>query len=275
MYKILKKEKLAENIYQMDIEAPDIAKKAKAGHFVMLRIDEEAERIPLTIVDTGKKSVTIIFQVAGKTTEDLAKLRKGNEILDFTGPLGNPAEIKEFGYEGHVVLVAGGVGAAEVYPVAKEMKKVKNKVTIIYGTKTKKLLFWEDKLKKVSDKLIICTDDGSKGKEGFVTKALKELMEKGYINYVVAIGPTIMMKSISKLTRDRIKTAVSLNPIMVDGVGMCGSCRVVIDGRVKFACVDGPEFNGHEVDWEELLNRNKLYCDEEEVCKQQNCNCKK
>jgi ferredoxin--NADP+ reductase len=272
MYKILKKEKLAENIYQMDIEAPDIAKKAKAGHFVMLRIDENAERIPLTIVDTSNKAVTIIFQVAGRTTSDLAKLRKGNEIQDFTGPLGNPAHIGEFG---HVVLVAGGVGAAEVYPIAREMKKAKNKVTIIYGAKTKKLLFWEDKLKKISDKLLICTDDGSKGKEGLVTKALKELMERDYVNYVVAIGPTIMMMFVSKLTKDRVKTYVSLNPIMVDGVGMCGSCRVVVDGRVKFACVDGPEFNGHEVDWNELLNRNKLYCEEEEVCKQQNCNCKK
>ena len=267
MYQILKKEKLAENIYLMEIEAPDIAKKAKAGQFVILRIDENAERIPLTIVDAGKKAVTIIFQAVGRTTNDLAKLRKGNAIQDFTGPLGNPAHIREFGYEGHVCLVGGGVGAAEVYPIAREMKKLKNRVTIIFGTKTKKLLFWEDKLKKVSNKLIICTDDGSKGKKGFVTNALKELMEKEHIDYVVAIGPTIMMKSVSKLTRDRIKTSVSLNPIMVDGVGMCGSCRVVIDGRVKFACVDGPEFNAHEVDWEELLNRNRLYVDEEEACK--------
>ncbi|MBW2984082.1 sulfide/dihydroorotate dehydrogenase-like FAD/NAD-binding protein [Candidatus Woesearchaeota archaeon] len=268
MHQILKKEKLAENIYLMEIEAPDIAKKARAGQFVILRIDENAERIPLTIVDAGKKAVTIIFQAVGRTTNDLAKLRKGNAIPDFTGPLGNPARIQEFG---HVCLVGGGVGAAEVYPVAREMKKAKNQVTIIFGTKTKKLLFWEDRLKKVSNRLIICTDDGSKGKKGFVTNALKDLMEKEHIDYVVAIGPTIMMRFISKLTKDRIKTAVSLNPIMVDGVGMCGSCRVVIDGRVKFACVDGPEFNGHEVDWDELLNRNKLYLNEEEVCKQQNC----
>ena len=173
MYKILKKEKLAENIYRMDIEAPEIAKKAKAGHFIMLRIDDKSERIPLTVVDKSTKSVTIIFQVAGDSTKDLAKLRKGNELLDFVGPLGNAAEIKE--YE-HVVLVAGGVGAAEVYPIAKEMKKIKNKVTIIYGTKNKKLLFWEDKLKKVSDKLIICTEDGSKGKKGLVTKVLKDFI---------------------------------------------------------------------------------------------------
>lgn len=264
MYNILKKEKLAENMYLMEIEAPDIAKKAKAGHFIMLGIDENAERIPLTIVDTSKKAVTIIFQAVGKTTNDLAKLRKGNTIQDFTGPLGNPAHVKDMG---HVVLVGGGVGAAEVYPIAKAMREAKNRVTIIFGTKTKKLLFWEDKLKKISDKLIICTDDGSKGKKGLVTNALKDLMEKDYINFVVAIGPTIMMKSVCKLTKDRIKTAVSLNPIMVDGVGMCGSCRVVVDGRVRFACVDGPEFNGHLVDWEELLNRNKLYLDEEEVCK--------
>ncbi|MBW2980566.1 sulfide/dihydroorotate dehydrogenase-like FAD/NAD-binding protein [Candidatus Woesearchaeota archaeon] len=268
MYQILKKEKLAENIYLMDIEAPDIAKKAKAGQFVILRIDEHAERIPLTVVDTSKKAVTIIFQAVGRTTNDLAKLRKGNDILDFAGPLGNPAQIKDVE---HVVLVAGGVGAAEVYPIAKEFKKTRAKITIIYGAKNKKLLFWEDKLKKVSDKLLICTDDGSKGKKGFVTNALKELMERDYINYVVAIGPTIMMRFISKLTKDRIKTRVSLNPIMVDGVGMCGSCRVVIDGRVRFACVDGPEFDAHQVDWEELLNRNQLYIEEEGVCKQQNC----
>ncbi len=264
MYKILKKEKLAENIYQMDIEAPDIAKKAKAGHFVMVRMDENSERIPLTVVDTGKKAVTIIFQTIGYSTSELGKLMKGNEILDFVGPLGNPAHIEQLG---HVVLVAGGVGAAEVYPIAREMKKAKNQVTIIYGAKSKKLLFWEDKLKKVSDRLIICTDDGSKGRKGLVTNALKELMEKEPINYVLAIGPSIMMMFVAKLTKDRIKTAVSLNPIMVDGVGMCGSCRVVIDGRVNFACVDGPEFDAHLVDWDELLNRNRLYNEEEEVCK--------
>ncbi len=264
MYKILKKEKLAENTYRMDIEAPDIAKKAKAGHFIMLKIDENSERIPLTIVDTTSKAVTIIFQVVGKTTSDLAKLRKGNELQDFVGPLGNPAYIKEVE---HVVLVAGGVGAAEIYPIAREMRKACQRVTIIYGAKNKKLLFWEDKLKKTSGKLIICTDDGSKGKKGFVTKALKDLMEKDQVNYIVAIGPTIMMSSVSKLTQQRVKTAVSLNPVMVDGMGMCGSCRVVVDGCVRFACVDGPEFNGHLVDWDELLNRNKLYCDEEEVCK--------
>jgi len=263
MYEILKKEKLAEDTYSMSILAPEIAKRASAGNFVILRIDEKGERIPLTIADFDKKTVTIVFLVVGKTTEQLSKLRKGDSLLDFVGPLGNNTEIEEFET---VCLVGGGLGIAPIYPIASALKKKSHIITIL-GAKTKKFLFWQDRFKKISDELIICTDDGSYGKKGFVTTALKELMEKKIINRVIAIGPPIMMKAVSDLTRDRITTIVSLNPIMVDGMGMCGCCRVVVDDKIKFACVDGPEFDGHKVDWKELMDRNRSYVCEEQSCK--------
>ncbi len=267
MNKIVRKQKLAENTYLIEIEAPDIAKKTQPGQFVVLRVNETGERIPLTIADHTKKTITLIVLVVGKTTDELAKLRKNDSVLDLAGPLGNKSDIKEYGA---VCLVGGGLGIAPIYPIAKALKK-ENWLTIIIGAKSKNHLFWEDKFKKLTKKLIVCTDDGSKGKHGFVSHELKKLMEDKYFNLVIAIGPPIMMKTVSDLTKDRVKTRVSLNPLMVDGIGMCGGCRVVIDDHIKFACSDGPEFDAHKVDWNELINRNKTYDKEEESCKEHQC----
>lgn len=263
MFSILKKQKVAENTYLMEIEAPDIAKKTKPGHFVILRIDKEGERIPLTIADYNRKTITIVFLVVGHTTEKLSNLRKGDSILDVTGPLGNPSLIKEYGT---VCLVGGGLGIAPIYPITKALKKANNIITII-GAKSKNHLFWEDQFKKISDKMLVATDDGSRGFKGVVSEVLKKVMEKDKPNLVIAIGPPIMMKAVSAMTRQRIRTKVSLNPLMMDGLGMCGCCRVVVEGKTRFACVDGPEFNGHKVDWNELINRNKFYEEEEHKCK--------
>lgn len=264
MHLITKKQKLAENTYLMQIESHSIAKKAQPGQFVILKIDEKGERIPLTIADYDKKTITVIFLVVGRTTKLLSNLKKGDYLMDLLGPLGNKSEIKEYGT---VCLIGGGLGIAPIYPIGKALKKAKNNVITIIGAKNKNFLFWEDKFKEISDELIVCTDDGSKGKKGFVSDALKELMEKEKPNRVIAIGPPIMMKVISDLTRSMVKTFVSLNPIMVDGMGMCGCCRVVVDDSIKFACCDGPEFDGHKVDWDELINRNKTYTEEEEIAK--------
>ncbi|MFH2028466.1 MAG: sulfide/dihydroorotate dehydrogenase-like FAD/NAD-binding protein [Nanoarchaeota archaeon] len=261
---ILKKQKLAENTYLMEIDAPDVAKKAQPGQFIILRIDEEGERIPLTIADFDKKVITLVFLVVGHTTERLSNLKKGDSLLDFVGPLGLPSLIKEYG---NVCLVGGGLGIAPIYPIAKALKKANNNIITILGAKSKSNLFWEDKFKEISDELLIATDDGSKGHKGFVSDLLKELMGRKKLDLAIAIGPPIMMKVVSDLTRQRIKTLVSLNPIMIDGMGMCGGCRVIIDGKTKFACVDGPEFNGHKVEWDELINRNKFYHEEEHKCK--------
>lgn len=268
MNKIVRKQKLAENTYLIEIEAPDIANKTQPGQFVVLRVNETGERIPLTIADSTKKTITLVVLVVGKTTGELTKLRKNDSILDLAGPLGKESEIRESGF---VCLVGGGLGIAPIYPIANALKKKKNELTIIIGAKSKNHLFWEDKFKKLTKKLIVCTDDGSKGTHGFVTQALKKLMEVTYFNQVIAIGPPIMMKTVSDLTRDRVKTRVSLNPIMIDGIGMCGGCRVVIDGHIKFACSDGPEFDAHKVDWNELITRNKTYAEEEEFCKGNQC----
>jgi ferredoxin--NADP+ reductase len=265
MFEIIKKEKLAENIYSFTIKSPDIAKKAKAGHFIMLRINEIGERIPLTISDYDKDSITIVVQVLGKTTQDLSNLKKGDKILDLVGPLGNPSEIDKIET---VCLIAGGCGCAEVYPIAKEFKAQKTKVIVIFGARSKNLLFLEKEFKQVSDQFIICTNDGSKGIKGFVTDALKDLMKTTKIDEIIAVGPIPMMKAIADLTKNQIKTRVSLNSIMVDGIGMCGSCRVTVNGKVKFVCVDGPEFDAHQVDFDELSKRNSLYKEEEQhVCK--------
>jgi len=265
MFPILRKQKLAEKTFLLEIEAPLIAKKAKAGNFVVLRIDENGERIPLTIADFSKKTITLVVLVVGKTTEQLSTLRKGDFLLDLVGPLGNAALIKEYGT---VCLIAGGLGIAPVYPIARELAKIGNEIIVIMGAKSKSYLFWEDSFKKMADQLIIMTDDGSKGGKGFVTNALEDLMRKKKVDFVIAIGPPIMMQNVCKLTYQRARTKVSLNPIMVDGLGMCGCCRVVVDCKVKFACVDGPEFDGHKVDWDELIYRNKTY-------EEQECRCKK
>lgn len=268
MHQILKKQKLAEDIYLMQVKAPLAAKKAKPGQFVMLQIDKKGERIPLSIADIDRNSITVIFAVVGRTTGDLAKLKKGNSIIHFTGPLGNPTDIREFGT---VCLIGGGFGLAPLYPIAKAMRKAGNKVIIIVGTRNKKLLFWENQLKQVSDGLIITTDDGSKGINGFVTDALEDLMKKTRLNLVFAVGPLLMMRSVAKMTHHRVRTIVSLNTIMLDGTGMCGSCRVRVADEIKFACVDGPEFNAHAVEWNSLINRNKRYEDEEKHA----CRCMK
>lgn len=264
MFPIVRKQKIAENTYLMEIEAPLIAKKAQPGQFIMLRIDESGERIPLTIADFDKKNITIVFLAVGKTTEQLALLRKGDGLLDVAGPLGNKSEMATFGV---VCLVGGGLGIAPIYPIARALKKEKNYVITIIGAKSKEYLFWEDKLKEFSDSLIICTDNGSKGRKGFVTNALKELMEHQGLTRVITIGPPIMMKMVSDLTKDRVKTIASLNPIMIDGIGMCGGCRVVVDGIIRFACCDGPEFNAHRIDWNEMMNRNKAFIHEEGLCR--------
>jgi NAD(P)H-flavin reductase len=256
MFKVLKKQKLAENTFMIEISAKDIAKKAKPGQFIILRIDEKGERIPLTIADSTKKSIILVVLKVGHTSERLSKLKKGDTILDFIGPLGNASEIDKYG---NVCLIGGGLGIAPIYPIAKAMKEQGNKVITILGAKSKKHLFWQDKFKKISDKMIICTDDGSEGMKGFVSKAFEQSIRKERLNRVVCIGPPIMMKSISDISRQRVKTIVSLNPIMIDGIGMCGSCRVTVDGETKFACVDGPEFDAHKVDFHSLMHRNTRY----------------
>ena len=264
MYKILLKQDLVPQIHLFKMAAPAVAKKARAGQFVVVRIDEKGERIPLTIADYDQKegTVTIVFMEVGATTARLALLKEGDAIADFVGPLGVPAEIEKFGT---VVCVAGGVGAAPVAPVARELKKAGNKVISILGARSQELLFWEDVLQFVSDQMIVTTDDGSYGRKGVVTGPLKELLESGEkIDRVVAIGPVVMMKFCSLTTLPfGVKTIVSLNPIMVDGTGMCGCCRVAVDGETKFACVDGPDFDGHKVDWDLLAARQRIYLGEE------------
>ena len=264
MYKILAREELVPGIHLFKMAAPAVAQKAQAGQFVVVRIDERGERIPLTIADWDKNegTVTIVFMEVGATTARLALLKGGDAITDFVGPLGVPAEIEKYGA---VVCVAGGVGAAPVAPIARALKNAGNKIITILGARSHDLLFWEDVLKSTSDRMIVTTDDGSYGRKGVVTEPLKEILESGEkIDRVVAIGPVVMMKFCSLTTAPSgVKTIVSLNPIMVDGTGMCGCCRVSVDGETKFACVDGPDFDGHKVDWDLLAARQRIYIDEE------------
>ncbi len=266
MAKILKKEILAPNIKKFIVEVPEIAKKAQPGQFVIIRIDEKGERIPLTIgdFDREKGTVTIVFQEVGKTTYQLGLLKEGDEILDFVGPLGRPSEIEKFGT---VCCIGGGVGTPEIYPVARALKKVGNYVISIIGARTKELVIMEKEMKEVSDELYITTDDGTYGMKGFVTDALKKILDTGKkIDRVIAVGPVIMMKAVSELTKNyNIKTIVSLNAMMLDGTGMCGICRVEIGGETKFACVDGPEFDGHLVNYDLLMARLKTYLEEEKI----------
>ena len=269
MYQILEKKTLSETVKLMEIKAPLVAKKAQAGQFIILRIDENGERIPLTIADYDRKegTITIIFMEVGKTTVQLGKLKKGDKILNFAGPLGQPSEIENFGT---VVCVGGGVGIAPLYPIVRALKQAGNHVISILGARNEKLLLLEDEIKEFSDEFFIATDDGSKGHKGFVSDVLqKQIDEREKINLVVAVGPVIMMKVVADLTKKYdIKTTVSLNPIMVDGTGMCGGCRVSVGGETKFACVDGPEFNGHLVDFKNLMIRNRRFVKEEEhACK--------
>ncbi len=264
MYKILLREDLVPSIHLFKVAAPGVAKKAQAGQFVVVRIDEKGERIPLTIADWDREegSVTIVFMEVGTTTARLAQLKAGDFIADLVGPLGLPAYIEKFGT---VVCVAGGVGAAPIFPIGRALKNAGNKITSILGARSKDLLFWEDKLRSFSDQLTVTTDDGTYGRKGVVTAPLKELLEGGEkIDLVVAIGPGVMMKFCAKTTEPfGVKTIVSLNPIMMDGTGMCGVCRVAVGGVTKFACVDGPDFDGHQVDWDLLFARQRIYLDEE------------
>jgi ferredoxin--NADP+ reductase len=271
MYKIKRRKQLNETVTLLEVVAPDIAKKAKAGQFIILRIDERGERIPLTIADCDREkgTVTIIFQIAGRTTMLLSELREGGFIQDFAGPLGEPSHLDNLK---KVCVIGGGVGCAIAYPSAKALFLKGTEVDVIAGFRSKEIVILEDEFKAVSTRLFITTDDGSYGEKGFVTEKLKSLIEQGN-NYdlVVAIGPVPMMKFVCKTAEPyKIPALVSLNPIMIDGTGMCGCCRVTVGGKTKFACVDGPDFDGHKVDFDELIRRNSAYA-EQERCDKENC----
>lgn len=285
MYKIVKREELAPKILLMEVEAPRVAASALPGQFVIVRVDEKGERIPLTICDYDeeKGTVTIVVQVIGCSTMKLAKLQEGDCFANFVGPLGNASEyvheeISKLKNE-RFVFVAGGVGTAPVYPQVKWLAKHGIQADVIIGAKSKDFVIFEEEMKKTGARVFVCTDDGSYGFKGLVTNKLKELIEEGNkYNAVIAIGPMIMMKFVCKLTKEYdLKTIVSLNSIMVDGTGMCGACRVTVDGVTKFTCVDGPEFDGHKVDFEEAMRRQSLFKDEEfrNAHKEQEkeCNC--
>ena len=271
MYKIVFKKQLNEMVTLLEIEAPFVAKKALAGQFIIFRIDELGERIPLTIADYDREkgTVTIIFQIVGRSTKMLSEMNVGDTILDFVGPLGiatHTENVKK------VCVVGGGVGCAIAYPQAKALFNAGAQVDVIAGFRSKDIVILEDEMKLVSTNLCITTDDGSYAEKGFVTDKLRELIDAGN-NYdlVIAIGPIPMMKFVSKVTEEyKIKTLVSLNPIMIDGTGMCGVCRVTVGGETRFACVEGPDFDGHQVDFDELLRRNGFY-KEEEACARENC----
>src|SRR3990170_4253569 len=266
MFEITEKIELAHTVYQYKIKAPLIAKKRKAGQFVVLRLNEMGERIPLTIVDSDNNdgTITIIMQEVGKSTAMLGNMIPGDSILDVVGPLGKPTHIENFGI---AVCVGGGIGTAPVYPIAKAMKEAGNRVVSIIGARNKSLLILEKEMRAVSDEIYITTDDGSCGHHGFVTQVLQNLIDEGMkIGMVVGIGPVPMMRAVSNTTKPySIPTVVSLNPIMVDGTGMCGACRVTVGGKTQFVCVDGPEFDGHQVDYAELILRNRSYLKEEKL----------
>ncbi|MBR2143589.1 sulfide/dihydroorotate dehydrogenase-like FAD/NAD-binding protein [Anaerovibrio sp.] len=274
MFKIVYKKELSPGIFHMDIEAPRVAKKAKAGQFIVLRVDEKGERIPLTIADFDRDNgtITLIFQAVGASTMELSKRNVGDSIVDFVGPLGQPSEISAG--MGTIVCIGGGIGVAPVYPIARAMHEAGNKVISIMGARSKDILIFEDRMRAISDEVLIATDDGSYGIKGFVTTALQQLVDRGEkIDQVTAIGPGIMMKSVCDATRPLgIKTIVSLNPIMVDGTGMCGGCRVQVGDEMKFACVDGPEFDGHLVDFGNLMSRGRMFREEEAKAKDHVCN---
>ena len=272
MFQIVRREEMAGGtVILNEISVPRIARKAKPGQFVILKANEEGERIPLTMAETDpeKGTITIIYMVVGKSTALFKTLKVGDGYQDVIGPLGRATHIEKVGT---VVCVGGGTGIAVLHPITRAMKKAGNHVISILGARTKDLLIMEDYMKNASHEQIICTDDGSYGRKGFVTDALKDVLEKGKIDQVVAIGPVPMMKFVSKLTAEyKVPTLVSLNPIMVDGTGMCGGCRVSVGGKTKFACVDGPEFDGHQVDYDELMMRLQAYCEEEKKCHNEFC----
>lgn len=268
MFEIKMKRKLNKNVTYMEIYAPYIAKKAQPGQFIIFRIDENGERIPLTIAgyDRSEGTVSIIFQEVGKSTKRLSQMNVGEMILDFVGPLGKASELDEFNGK-KVVVIGGGLGTAIAYPQAKRLNEIGACVHIITGFRNKDLVILEEELNEISDKLFVTTDDGSYGIKGFVTDKLNELIEsREKYDLCIAIGPLIMMKMVSRLTREyNIKTIVSMNPVMVDGTGMCGGCRLTVGGVTKFACVDGPDFDGHEVDFDEAMKRQQMYKKEEKT----------
>ncbi len=265
MYKILSKRTLGPEIREYVIEAPEVARVAKAGQFIVLRLHEKGERIPLTIVETDQTTggVTLVVQEVGKSTREMGdRFHGGDSVLDFVGPLGIPSEIEQYGT---VICIGGGLGIAPVYPIARELKAAGNTVIGIIGARSKDLLFYEDRMKSVCNELHVMTDDGSKGRKGFVSDPLREILSSGQeIARVWAIGPAIMMKVCSEVTREfGVPTIVSLNSVMIDGTGMCGGCRVELGEETKFACVDGPEFDGHKVNFDLLMARQRFYAEEE------------
>ncbi|MGI6677980.1 MAG: sulfide/dihydroorotate dehydrogenase-like FAD/NAD-binding protein [Dehalobacterium sp.] len=266
MYKIVKKRVLAPQVVLMDIDAPLIAKKAEPGQFIMFRIDEAGERVPLTIADYDREkgTVTIIFQEIGKSTKKLGQMSEGEGILDFVGPLGVASHLEGLG---KVAVVGGGLGTAIAYPQAKKLKTLGAQVDVIMGFRNQESIILEEEMAAVSNRLFVTTDDGSNGNKGFVTDELKKLLDAGETyDLVIAIGPLVMMRAVCALTKEAgIKTIVSMNSIMIDGTGMCGCCRLTVNGETKFACVDGPEFIGHEVDFDEAIARQDMYREEERV----------
>lgn len=273
MYRIVKKQVLNPTVTRMDIEAPLIAKKAEPGQFIILRVDEKGERIPLTVADFDRErgTVTIIFQIVGATTEKLNHLEEGDCLQDFVGPLGRPSETEGLK---KVAVIGGGVGCAIAYPVAKKLHQQGAEVHSIVGFRNKDLVILEEEFRAVSSKFVMMTDDGSYGEKGLVTNALEKLIAEGETyDEVIAIGPLVMMKFVVKLTKEHnIKTVVSMNPIMIDGTGMCGGCRLTVGGKTKFACVDGPDFDGFEVDFDEAMARGTMYRDFERHAYEETCN---
>ena len=272
MFQIVKKKDLNAEVVWMDILAPAIAKKAKAGQFIIFRVDETGERVPLTIADYDREkgTVTIIFQKVGASTQKLAQKNEGDFILDFVGPLGTPSHFENVK---KVAVIGGGVGCAIAYPQAKALHNAGVCVHMIAGFRNKEIVILKDEMEAVSDRFFLATDDGSAGQKGFVTDVLRSLLKQGeQYDLVVAIGPIPMMKFVSQLTKEyEIPTIVSMNPIMVDGTGMCGGCRVTVDGKVRFACVDGPDFDGHKVDFDELIRRNNFYREQETRARETGC----
>lgn len=270
-YKILSKKEICPHQYEITIDAPYVVRNAKAGQFIIFRADENGERVPLTIADVNKEKgeLTLVFMAVGYSTKELAALEVGDEIADIVGPLGKPTTIKKYGT---VVCLAGGYGAAPCYLIAKAFKEAGNKVYMIMGARNKDLIFWADKMKDACTELFITTDDGSMGEKGFVTQVMERLMAQEKIDYAIAVGPMPMMRAVANLTHDKgIFTEASMNPIMVDGTGMCGACRVTVGGEVKFACVDGPDFDAHKIDFDEVINRTRIYKDQEKR-RDENCN---
>jgi ferredoxin--NADP+ reductase len=271
VFRIIRKETLAEGIKLFEVAAPEIAKKAEPGQFIILRKDERGERIPLTIADFERNLgiLALIFQEVGRSTKELGQMETGDKILDLVGPLGRKSEIENYG---RVVCIGGGVGIAPVYPITRALKNAGNEVISIIGARSADQLILKDKMAEISHQLYITSDDGTIGQKGFVTDVLKIILDEKTVDLIVAIGPLPMMQAVSETSRPfGIKTIVSLNPIMVDGTGMCGACRVAVGDETKFACVDGPEFDGHKVDWDLAIKRSRMFLEEEKQAMEHGC----